>query len=191
TVDEADDAAVVTLVGVGAGLAVLDRRRAVDRGTRRGVVGERIHAEQERHDEDHKPDAAAAYDDRPADPTSGPAAATLIFDLRWVEGRAATKCHGRTDRNSVASGVRSCAWRKGLSRPKASGRSIAESRDRRSRDQGWARWKTSTTTIRTATRSSACGSTGTSCSRRSRGPQGRPDEDQGRAGIPDRVLRAP
>src|SRR5207249_10941651 len=161
TVDEADDAAVVTLVGVGAGLAILGGRRAVGRGARRGVGGGRIHAEQERQDEDHKPDAAAAYDDRPADPPAGPAAATLIFDLRWVEGRAATKCHVRTDRNSVASGVRSCAWRKGLSRPKASGRSIAESRDRRSRHQGSARWKTATTTIRTRTRSTACAPTRT------------------------------
>src|SRR5438270_9516443 len=92
-VDETDDAAVVALVGIGAGLAVLYRRRAIDRRTRRGVVGERIHAEQERHDQDDKPDAAAADDDRSADAASESAASSLIFDLRGVKRRATTKRH--------------------------------------------------------------------------------------------------
>src|SRR5919204_6473530 len=65
-VDEADDAAVVTLVRVGAGLALLERGGSLD-GRGAGEIFERVRSEEQRDDEDEKADPAATHDDRPAE----------------------------------------------------------------------------------------------------------------------------
>src|SRR5205085_3866940 len=164
-VNETDDAAVLALVGVGAGLAILHGRRVVDRRIRAAVVGKRIDAEEQRDDQDDDADPSASDDDRTTQTTAGSAAASaLIFDLRWIEGRVAAKCHVRTERNKRASGVASCEWRKRASQPKASGKSTQVSLARRKLRKRSRPSRIFTTTTRTATRSSGSGSTGRSCS---------------------------
>jgi hypothetical protein len=74
--DETDDAAVVAAIGVRSGLAfgrrrpVLDRRRCVDSLEQR----RRIHAEEQRCDEDHDADPASTDEERPAHTAT-------VFDL--------------------------------------------------------------------------------------------------------------
>src|SRR6185503_4787232 len=98
-VDKADDAAIVSLVGVRAGLAFLHRWRAAHRRGCAGVVGQRIHAEKERHDEDDQAEPAAANDDRTTHATAESTAPALVFYLRRIELLIPAECHVRTQRN--------------------------------------------------------------------------------------------
>ena len=98
-VDESDDSAVRTFVRVRAGLAVLHRRSAVDRLIWSRVVGEGIHAEEERGDEDEDADAAASDEDR----STNSAAAGVLY-LTWIERCVASERHPAVARKARAMG---------------------------------------------------------------------------------------
>src|SRR5512135_1923354 len=91
-IHEADDAAVVALVRLRAGLTIARGRSVLDRPAPRRVDGledaGRIDAEEQRRDEDDDPDPPAADEHR-----STEAAAADILDLRGVERAIVAECH--------------------------------------------------------------------------------------------------
>ena len=116
-VHESDDTAIGSLVRVRAGLAIGERRGALDRGRTR-VVGERIDAKEERGDEDDDPDPAATDQHRAAD-----AATARVLDLRRVEARVPSEAHPCPRRKPRATGR---IWRLGGGIPVGTRRCLRE-----------------------------------------------------------------